>query len=578
MSDGTNEPGPALVALLSALSDGTMSPDQYAQLGELIVRDAAARRYYLRWVALEARLQRHYGVVHASNLRGDDTSSILLEVLEEEQRARLARQEQEDTDADTEEHEEREWARYLEASAPVEPVRHIVIPRPLFYTAVSGVAATLVLLVYLVFAQQTPHHEEPPRSAEAPPVMTTERAVASIVAAIDVKWEDAALGTTTGTRIMSHRPLRLVEGIVKLRFEDDAELIIEAPAELTPIDVNRVEVATGRLVGRCATPRSRGFIVDAPQARLIDVGTEFGVQVEEDGSVEAYVFEGRIDLSPYREGQGPAIALEKGASQRVDPNGRLSEPHNSHALSFVRDQELTARVRAREGSRYHEWLAHRYALQRDPALLVFYDFERQGDYVPDLSRHGYDAFVVGGVEVDGRFPGNGAMAFHLADERLAVTIPDAMTQATFVAWVRLDQPRGSGRERFSGRGLLLPDDVRHPMRVHWQFHETFVYRFGYYVPEGRVTAGSTIKAATGRWQCMAVVYDQPGQVYRLYIDGREVASQHVDTPEPITIGATGIGNWLHETRPLGGTIDEMWVLRRALSVEEIKALSELRPR
>lgn len=566
------EPALDVAVMLAAYFEDDLPPEDLDRLNGILAQDAFARELFIQFAmqrCLMVRSEMRQRIVATQPTAEEDLDSqkLLLEVLEQE---RLARSRRQQDQIALEEQEPPAWTQWhLVQHEQVVPVRHIVIPRPLFYAAVSSLAAVLALMVYLFFTQQ------PVTKPIAPPLAHSPVAVASIVDAIDAHWLDKSQSMQIGTRLNASQPLRLVEGLVRLRFDNDAELIVQGPADLTPIDSSSLRLQSGRLVGHCPTPRSHGFTIHTPTAQIIDVGTEFAVQVESDGSIETHVFDGRVDLLPLRQGEPSleAIVLKTGDARRVDHTGRIEAPIHSDGRTFVREEEFDALGKAQQGSVYHRWLAHRYRLQRDEALLVFYDFSRRDDVVPDLSRSGYDAIVTGAITVPGRFPNTEAMAFIEPTHGLSINIPDALHQATFIAWVML-YPHEQTNEPH--RGILLPDEALQYMSPHWQFDTLLRHSFGYYSPEKHVTlrAGS---AVLGQWQCIAVVFDQSAGTYHIYVNGQELDRQVIATDEPLCIGRAGIGNWARETRPLLGAIDEMWIFERPMSPSELREIAQLRP-
>ena len=101
-------------------------------------------------------------------------------------------------------------------------------------------------------------------------------------------------------------------------------------------------LAQGRLTARCNTPESKGFTVETPFARVVDLGTEFGVEVEQGGKLQMAVFTGEVDLIS-GEGTGAVqrIRLAKGESAFVDAtDGKL-------ARSKLVDEEQAAAMRKR---------------------------------------------------------------------------------------------------------------------------------------------------------------------------------------------------------------------------------------
>lgn len=74
---------------------------------------------------------------------------------------------------------------------------------------------------------------------------------------------------------------------------------------------------------------------------------------------------------------------------------------------------------------------------------------------------------------------------------------------------------------------------------------------------------------TGRWVHVAVTYDQPSQTMRLYRDGVEIATR-TSAPAPDG-GAEFIGSHAGSASYFNGSIDEVKVWTRALTLAEIKA-------
>src|SRR5690606_2482553 len=102
-----------------------------------------------------------------------------------------------------------------------------------------------------------------------------------------------------------NEPLQLVQGLALLRFRDGAELIVEAPASFEPINTSQVRLLGGKFVGRCPTAASRGFTVRTPGAKLVALGTEFGIGIDETGQTLVHVFDGAVELTAI---QGDASA------------------------------------------------------------------------------------------------------------------------------------------------------------------------------------------------------------------------------------------------------------------------------
>src|SRR5690606_2218466 len=89
-----------------------------------------------------------------------------------------------------------------------------------------------------------------------------------------------AINTSISNRadITSGQPLALDAGLVALKLASGVQLLVEGPARWAIVGENQVRFDQGRLVAT-VPPAARGFQVDAPNVRLIDQGTEFGVEV-----------------------------------------------------------------------------------------------------------------------------------------------------------------------------------------------------------------------------------------------------------------------------------------------------------
>lgn len=96
-------------------------------------------------------------------------------------------------------------------------------------------------------------------------------------------------GITPGT-------LRLQSGTVQLDFLNGAQLMLQGPSVLQIHSIDAVTLISGNAVGR--VPRTaRGFIVNTPDAAVVDLGTEFTVNVDGNGQSEIQVTEGEVEVS-----------------------------------------------------------------------------------------------------------------------------------------------------------------------------------------------------------------------------------------------------------------------------------------
>jgi hypothetical protein len=80
-----------------------------------------------------------------------------------------------------------------------------------------------------------------------------------------------------------------------------------------------MDLAAGKLRAHVG-PEAVGFAVTTPSARVVDLGTEFGVVVAPSGQTEAHVIRGQVQLEPTAPNQ-PPVRLTANNAMTVTPGG-----------------------------------------------------------------------------------------------------------------------------------------------------------------------------------------------------------------------------------------------------------------
>ncbi|TWT60289.1 FecR domain-containing protein [Rubinisphaera italica] len=99
----------------------------------------------------------------------------------------------------------------------------------------------------------------------------------------------------TGTGVELSRDYMLQSGIVKLKFPSGATTIIEGPSIFQVTTENCLVLNTGACSVH-APPGAEGFEVITPVTKVIDRGTRFYVNVQDNNEAEVHVLEGAADL------------------------------------------------------------------------------------------------------------------------------------------------------------------------------------------------------------------------------------------------------------------------------------------
>ena len=91
------------------------------------------------------------------------------------------------------------------------------------------------------------------------------------------------------------RRLAFRSGLAELTYGNGVRVTLQGPAELTITGPNAARLAHGRLVA--AVPKgAEGFTVDYKGGAVVDLGTEFGLDVAATGRAELGVFDGEVEL------------------------------------------------------------------------------------------------------------------------------------------------------------------------------------------------------------------------------------------------------------------------------------------
>lgn len=278
-----------LEELMGAVRDGQLTPEQEAQLEAWIVNEPEARAYYLDYMAICATLRHFQGAAAELPHRDDPGPEILTAPIAGD----IAKQ----------------GGAPGRWSHPI--VRNIGI----------GVAAAALLIAGArllrpvgranpeagekAIAQTTGFEAQVAPSSSPAPGRAGSRLADRIAVVVDlenVRWEDTSRGGAdsapaprVGT-VLGRGTLRIAGGRATLEFLTGVKLNVAGPAEIDLIDREHVFCHRGKL--RARVPKgAEGFVVESPGSAVVDLGTEFGLNVAADGKSELMVFEGLAEAA-----------------------------------------------------------------------------------------------------------------------------------------------------------------------------------------------------------------------------------------------------------------------------------------
>ena len=416
---------------------------------------------------------------------------------------------------------------------------------------------------------------------------------ATLRRSVDLKWSNSGSEYRDG-EVLPNGRFQFQKGVAEIDFFCGATLIVEGPADLNIESDWLVEVASGRLRAN-VPPAARGFIVKAAGSEIVDLGTEFALEVEtENARVE--VIDGEVEI---RGGQHDGNHLLTGQRQWLKGT---EMPESVDGLSTL--DELNLRRDNAASDRLDAWHAHSQELRQDDRLIAYFPIAVTSSERVVRNEAGtgesLDGKLVGPVEhATGRFgPKSSGLKFGRPGSRVRTRIDGEFKAFTFACWVRIDSLEHVYNALFMSDGYETGE-------LHWQIRDDGRLMFSVMVDDtqsvqtfseleqrevettglARVYYSEPIWdiSKSGRWFHVAAVYDPATRRVVHYANGKQVGSQeiidkfHIDT---LRIGAAEIGNWgqpfrktpWFSVRNLNGTIDELAIFDSALTSEEISTL------
>lgn len=405
---------------------------------------------------------------------------------------------------------------------------------------------------------------EPARIEETPPVavLTRLEGVASDSLSIGHRFRP---GTIT-----------LPQGRIQLEFFNGARVALVAPATLRLISSEAATLISGQASAYVPEP-ARGFVLNTPEAAVVDLGTEFGVIVDEEGATEIAVLQGEVEVSRLGN-DGNTVHSKKLYDfevARVDATGMsaTTEPRRPPGFPEVADVDRSplpvtpAYVDAVEAS----------------APIIFWRFEgvEAGRIPNEMSDRWWAEIVAEGTHPSGLSIENGQAVFEPAsaprilramepvpgwnDGEYSIEFWMRPDQFTYMTCVSVVNEGDAGHDH-----LNVIEVANHTTLVHEPGSVRFLHRFP---PNNDLTTGTNLFAGAtctpGQWQHVVAV--KGTDRLQLYSNGqlkREVELQltHEDASYDVYLGQLRTFGTL---RQFVGTIDEFAMYNRALTPQEI---------
>jgi hypothetical protein len=455
----------------------------------------------------------------------------------------------------------------------------------------AAAAAVLVAIGLSLALRRAPTPEAP----RAPPVAAVE--IATVIHTDGVAWQSEGENLRQGD-VITPRRLRLRSGRVTLAFFSGVSLTLEGPADLELLAADRLFFRQGKL--RALVPRgAEGFTVLAAGCEVVDLGTDFGVNLEPGGKSRVMVFEGEAAVSVLgKDGRSIRGALlERQRAVEVDPHACNIQDIPPQPEAFVSLAQFVPPPLE---------LAPGYAacvLAAKPWGYWRFESLREG-HVPNEVAGRPALQVLGGVALE-RSPGGNHWARFRSNNRAQALLMDGAWAPprrggyAIEVWAQADLPSPNAFSQTALVSLIAREDrwpehhlayLELTARGRRSPHEPCSARFLDRWPPamtGGVDVFSRRNVVPSGWH--HVVGQKSGDTLELYVDGECVGTSpaRLNARDPDDVATTPcrllVGRLKRrslprssEIRAFEGRLDELAVYDRPLTPKEIRRHAQMR--
>ncbi len=294
-----------LIKLIDATCSGKAAVDDVRKLAEILKSDEDALRTFVRYRDMHATL-------HCVSSQTDPSTALIADGFSS--------------------HGE------TEAEQPGVLQNLIRSPRALLAAGIL-VCLTTYAITSLSWLDEVRSLQDSVATAPAEEGEPEPNPAARITELVDCRWQPESEPKEFGETLFHGDCLDLQEGLVQLTFTSGAKVILQGPARFYPLSGMEAELEFGKMTA--VVPEwARGYTVSTPNAKVVDLGTEFALDVDVDDSTEVHVLEGDVVArARLADGQlqGEAIHARKLDAVRFAGDGRVGEKISASPERFARN-------------------------------------------------------------------------------------------------------------------------------------------------------------------------------------------------------------------------------------------------
>ena len=181
--------------------------------------------------------------------------------------------------------------------------------------------------------------------ASVSPAAVAREVVATVTGLNAVQWAGSQNGAPLLSRCAVGDRLQMRAGSAELTFDAGVQVKVFGPADFEITSATSIRCLKGR-VTTLVDKRGRGFSIQTPRAKVVDLGTQFGLAISETGETEVVVFQGAVDLSYSPQataGDTTSRRMLQGEAVLLKNSGEFERVVSVQRNSFMGAEELNGR-------------------------------------------------------------------------------------------------------------------------------------------------------------------------------------------------------------------------------------------
>ncbi len=369
-------------------------------------------------------------------------------------------------------------------------------------------------------------------------------------------------------------PLELKSGLAQIEFFSGVSLVVEGDAALEIISPDEMRLLRGKLRAHVPPP-AVGFQIHTPQGTVLDLGTEFALDVSSQNS-QLHVIDGEVE---WHEQNSPSQLLTQGQALQLGKNKTSPIPLNT--THFTSSSQLAKKITTQQSTRFTAWKNHSTKLSSQANILAHFSMAQLDPWKRELPSTKSPGTIIGAKVVPGRWPQKQALDFSPNGSRVRLNIPGQHQALTYSTWAKID----SLDRQFNA--LFLTDNygLGEP---HWQLLADGRLFFSVGLGKGKLhhifhSPPVWNHTKTEQWLHLVTTYDVESRTCTHYLNGEQISQESAPSEKGVSslvINSAQIGNWGLPTREepdfavrnLNGRLDEFTIFNSALSSQEVQSL------